>query len=56
MCVAAMTWCECACTVTVTVHLHWHDVGVEPWTEHVEELEGYRAGGRAKVEDASWVP
>jgi hypothetical protein len=50
--VAAMTWSECV----YTVHLHRYDVGVKPWPEHVQEVEGYRAGEWAKVEAASWVP
>jgi hypothetical protein len=38
-----------------TVHLHRHGVGVKAWPEHVEKMEGYRAGEWAKVEAASWV-
>lgn len=50
--VNAVTWCECV----YTVHLHRHGLLVESWPEHVQRVEGYRAGEWTKVEAASWVP
>jgi hypothetical protein len=49
--VSAVTWCECV----YTVHLRRLGVRVEVWPDHVEALEGYRAGEWAKVEAASWL-